>query len=235
MKWSLDVRTAPSSSCSAARRASFASLANRPGNLGDSRFDQLANEYRWQTCARRESNRPSARIVSDQIRLECRHRGAAHRMKGTVVGRTSEAGDQLPVQAEGWHPVADALLGFGCRGMDGSSHLLQRGAVGGRQAGQILIDGMRLRRHESPPSQAFRPLSFYATALAQFLTKHQNRRTTERLSRVYAEEDRRLESACAASKPVPAVASRGSRAWPGPGRLVAIETVDGRPRSYHLA
>jgi metal-responsive CopG/Arc/MetJ family transcriptional regulator len=33
----------------------------------------------------------------------------------------------------------------------------------------------------------------YATALAEFLAKHQGRKTTERLNRVYAEEDSRLE------------------------------------------
>ncbi len=32
----------------------------------------------------------------------------------------------------------------------------------------------------------------YATALAEFLAKHQGRKTTERLNRVYAEEDSRL-------------------------------------------
>lgn len=33
----------------------------------------------------------------------------------------------------------------------------------------------------------------YATALAEFLAKHKGRRTTERLNRVYAEEESRLE------------------------------------------
>jgi metal-responsive CopG/Arc/MetJ family transcriptional regulator len=33
----------------------------------------------------------------------------------------------------------------------------------------------------------------YATALAEFLAKHQGRKTTDRLNRVYAEEDSRLE------------------------------------------
>jgi metal-responsive CopG/Arc/MetJ family transcriptional regulator len=34
----------------------------------------------------------------------------------------------------------------------------------------------------------------YATALAEFLAKHQGRKTTERLNRVYAEEESRLEA-----------------------------------------
>jgi metal-responsive CopG/Arc/MetJ family transcriptional regulator len=34
----------------------------------------------------------------------------------------------------------------------------------------------------------------YATALAEFLAKHQGRKTTERLNRVYAEEDSRLDT-----------------------------------------
>jgi len=34
----------------------------------------------------------------------------------------------------------------------------------------------------------------YATALAEFLAKHQGRKTTDRLNRVYAEEDSRLET-----------------------------------------
>lgn len=33
----------------------------------------------------------------------------------------------------------------------------------------------------------------YASALAEFLAKHQGRRTTERLNRLYAEEDSRLD------------------------------------------
>jgi len=33
----------------------------------------------------------------------------------------------------------------------------------------------------------------YATALAEFLAKHQGRKTTERLNRLYAEEESRLE------------------------------------------
>lgn len=33
----------------------------------------------------------------------------------------------------------------------------------------------------------------YATALAEFLAKHQGRKTTERLDRVYSNEDSRLE------------------------------------------
>jgi metal-responsive CopG/Arc/MetJ family transcriptional regulator len=33
----------------------------------------------------------------------------------------------------------------------------------------------------------------YATALAEFLAKHKGRKTTERLNRVYAEEESRLE------------------------------------------
>jgi len=33
----------------------------------------------------------------------------------------------------------------------------------------------------------------YATALAEFVAKHQGRKTTERLNRVYAVEDSRLE------------------------------------------
>jgi len=33
----------------------------------------------------------------------------------------------------------------------------------------------------------------YATALAEFLAKHRGRKTTERLNRVYAQEDSRLE------------------------------------------
>lgn len=35
----------------------------------------------------------------------------------------------------------------------------------------------------------------YATALAEFLAKHQGRKTTERLNRVYAEEESRLDPA----------------------------------------
>lgn len=35
----------------------------------------------------------------------------------------------------------------------------------------------------------------YATALAEFLAKHQGRKTTERLNRVYVEEESRLETA----------------------------------------
>ena len=35
----------------------------------------------------------------------------------------------------------------------------------------------------------------YATALAEFLAKHQGRKTTERLNRVYAEEESRLDTA----------------------------------------
>ena len=34
----------------------------------------------------------------------------------------------------------------------------------------------------------------YASALAEFLAKHQGRKTTERLNRVYAEEEGRLET-----------------------------------------
>jgi antitoxin MazE6 len=34
----------------------------------------------------------------------------------------------------------------------------------------------------------------YATALAEFLAKHQGRKTTERLNRVYAQEESRLET-----------------------------------------
>ena len=34
----------------------------------------------------------------------------------------------------------------------------------------------------------------YASALAEFLAKHQGRKTTERLNRVYAEEESRLEA-----------------------------------------
>ena len=34
----------------------------------------------------------------------------------------------------------------------------------------------------------------YATALAEFLAKHQGGKTTERLNRVYAEEESRLET-----------------------------------------
>lgn len=34
----------------------------------------------------------------------------------------------------------------------------------------------------------------YAMALAEFLAKHQGRKTTERLNRVYAEEESRLEA-----------------------------------------
>jgi hypothetical protein len=33
----------------------------------------------------------------------------------------------------------------------------------------------------------------YATALAEFIAKHQGRKTTERLNRVYADEESRLE------------------------------------------
>ncbi len=33
----------------------------------------------------------------------------------------------------------------------------------------------------------------YATALAEFLAKHQGRKTTDRLNRVYAEEESRLD------------------------------------------
>jgi metal-responsive CopG/Arc/MetJ family transcriptional regulator len=33
----------------------------------------------------------------------------------------------------------------------------------------------------------------YATALAEFLAKHRGRKTTERLNRVYAEQESRLE------------------------------------------
>jgi antitoxin MazE6 len=33
----------------------------------------------------------------------------------------------------------------------------------------------------------------YATALAEFLAKHQGRKTTERLNRVYAHEESRLD------------------------------------------
>jgi metal-responsive CopG/Arc/MetJ family transcriptional regulator len=34
----------------------------------------------------------------------------------------------------------------------------------------------------------------YATALAEFLAKHQGRKTTDRLNRVYAEEESRLDT-----------------------------------------
>ncbi len=34
----------------------------------------------------------------------------------------------------------------------------------------------------------------FATALAEFIAKHQRRKTTERLNRVYAEEESRLET-----------------------------------------
>ena len=49
----------------------------------------------------------------------------------------------------------------------------------------------------------------YATALAEFVAKHQGRKTTERLNRVYAVEDSRLE------KPLRRVQSRsiGQESW----------------------
>jgi antitoxin MazE6 len=49
----------------------------------------------------------------------------------------------------------------------------------------------------------------YATALAEFLAKHQGRKTTERLNRVYASEDSRLD------KPVRRIQARtiGGGSW----------------------
>jgi hypothetical protein len=49
----------------------------------------------------------------------------------------------------------------------------------------------------------------YATALAEFLAKHQGRKTTERLNRVYASEDSRLD------KPVRRIQARtiGRESW----------------------
>src|SRR5437867_2774278 len=98
-------------------------------SLGNSRLHQLANECGRQASTSRESNCSSAGVVSGQIRLECCHGIAAHGVKRTMARGCFEARNELPVQAERGHPVADALLGLGCCGMDGSTHFLQRGPI----------------------------------------------------------------------------------------------------------
>src|SRR6266496_2084513 len=120
-------------------------------SLRNSRLNQLANECGRQASTSRESNGSSARIVSGEVCLECCDCIAAHRVKRTVVCGRFEAGDEFLVQAERGHPVADALLRAGCCSMDSSTHLLERGAVRRGQAGQILVNGIRLRRHEHSP------------------------------------------------------------------------------------
>jgi hypothetical protein len=67
-----------------------------------------------------------------------------------LIPRTRfESGNELRVQAERGHPVAD--LRAWCRSIDSSTHLLERSAVLRGQAGQIFVNGMRLRRHEHCP------------------------------------------------------------------------------------
>jgi hypothetical protein len=88
-------------------------------NFRDSCLDQLANDCGRQTSTSGEPNRSPAGIVAGQILLECRHCVAAHGMKRTVVRSRFEAGNELPVQAERGHSIADGLLRLGCRRTDG--------------------------------------------------------------------------------------------------------------------
>src|SRR5262249_32724359 len=116
--------------------------------FGNSRFHQLANECGWQASASRKFYGAFARLVSGQIGLECRDAITAHRVKRAMVRRRFEAGNELPLQAKCRHPVTDALLHAGRCSLDSATHLLERCAVFRRQAGQVFVNGLRLRRHE---------------------------------------------------------------------------------------
>jgi hypothetical protein len=118
----------------------------------------------------RELDGAFARLVSGEIGFECRDRIAAHRVKRTMARRRFEAGNELPIQAECRHPVADALLRAGCGSMDSATHLLERYPVFRRQAGQIFVDCLRLRCHEYSPCG--RQVVGQKTSLSSISRKH---------------------------------------------------------------
>jgi len=144
-----EARSPSGARCARQRRGADSPVRRRAltSVLRNSRLHQPANECSWQAISSRESNGSSAGLVSGEFRLECCHGFAAHRVERTVVRRRLEAGNELPVQAERRHPIADALLGAWCSSMDGPTHLLKRGTVLGRQPGQIFVNGARLRSH----------------------------------------------------------------------------------------
>jgi hypothetical protein len=68
----------------------------------------------------------------------------------SAVGRPrAERHEHPSVELERGNLVADAFLGFGRRGLDGSSKLLERSALIGAQGREVLVDVSRLSCHDS--------------------------------------------------------------------------------------
>ena len=115
--------------------------------MGNARPHKLLHQSGWKRFVGRKSNRAFSEIISGKLVVVCPD-GVSTRIEGAMVLRGAERDQQPRSEAVAWNVVADALFGGGRRGFDVSTKLLKRGSLRGAHACKVVINGLRLGRHD---------------------------------------------------------------------------------------
>ena len=115
--------------------------------MGNARLHKLLHQSGWKRFFGAKSNRAFSEIISDKLVVVCPD-GLGTGIKGAMVLRSAERDQQPRPKAVAWDIVADALFGGRRRGFDVSTKLLKRGSLRGAHACKVVINGLRLGRHD---------------------------------------------------------------------------------------
>jgi hypothetical protein len=144
---------------SAPRRGTPTTMFRTLLYLGDTGFDQLADEQRWQWFGRIEVKRTLGPFISLQSSPDRPERGTAEREVGAPFRGRAESGDHLAVESKRRNPVTDALLGIGNDLANRLAEPVERSALLAGHGCEVLVDRRRLSLHafsttsrSSPPT-----------------------------------------------------------------------------------
>src|SRR5579859_3990984 len=121
--------------------------ARASSGLLDPGPEELPHQAGRQRSLRVEMQRSRGLLVSLELAGKGGEGRSTERVVRAPLSRGQESGDHLPVQSEGGDAVADALFGFGNRGVDGLAKAIERLAAGARHARQVVVDVLRLPVH----------------------------------------------------------------------------------------
>ena len=111
-----------------------------------SRTDELVNQAGREWLIDSEVQRPFRAVIAGKVSIQLVKYGSAVRQVAQVILEDGEADHGFAAHLEGRYPVGDALLGVRNDRQDAAPQVLQRGALGFADGGEVTVDVLRRKR-----------------------------------------------------------------------------------------